>query len=74
MLNDASVAYIHVADTNAWAGAPDLHKILPIIKAHFRGTIIVNASFTKAEALVDSGDADAVAVEQLLKRTIRQTE
>jgi NADPH2 dehydrogenase/N-ethylmaleimide reductase len=63
MLNDAGVAYIHVADTNAWAGAPDLHKTLPIIKSHFRGTIIVNAGITpeKAEALVDSGDADAVA-------------
>ncbi len=63
MLNEFGVAYIHIADTNAWAGAPDLQRILPIIKPHFNGSIIVNAGITpeSAEQLVEAGAADAVA-------------
>ncbi|MBR0800329.1 alkene reductase [Bradyrhizobium jicamae] len=63
MLNEFGVAYIHIADTNAWAGAPDLRTILSLIKPHFRGAIIVNAGISpeSAEALVGAGDADAVA-------------
>jgi 2,4-dienoyl-CoA reductase-like NADH-dependent reductase (Old Yellow Enzyme family) len=63
MLNDFGVAYIHVADTNAWAGSPDLQNILPFIGPHFDRTIIANAGITPdlAEALVGAGDVDAVA-------------
>jgi N-ethylmaleimide reductase len=63
MLNEFGVAYIHVADTNAWAGAPDLRRILPLVRPHFSGAIIVNAGISPdvAEALVKAGDADAVA-------------
>jgi 2,4-dienoyl-CoA reductase-like NADH-dependent reductase (Old Yellow Enzyme family) len=63
MLDDFGVAYIHVADTNAWAGAPDLQRILPIIKPRFTGRVIVNAGITpeKAEQLIEAGDADAIA-------------
>jgi NADPH2 dehydrogenase/N-ethylmaleimide reductase len=63
MLNEFGVAYIHIADTNAWAGGSDLRKILPLVRPHFSGAVIVNAGISpdRAEALVKAGDAEAVA-------------
>jgi len=63
MLYELGVAYVHIADTNAWAGAPDLPAMLGIVRPNFRGPIIVNAGITPeaAQTLVASGQADAVA-------------
>jgi N-ethylmaleimide reductase len=63
LLNDAGVAYVHAADTNAWAGAPDRERILPILRTGFDGSIIANGGLSPEEAdqLVDSGLADMVA-------------
>ena len=63
MLQGFGVAYVHIADTNAWAGAPDLPKMLKWVKPHFHGPIIVNAGITPeaGEAIVAAGEADAVA-------------
>jgi N-ethylmaleimide reductase len=44
-------------------GGSDLRKILPLVRPHFSGAIIVNAGISpdSAEALVKAGDAEAVA-------------
>jgi N-ethylmaleimide reductase len=63
MLAEFDVAYIHIADTNAWGGTPDLPKMLKMVRPHYKGPIIANAGITPdaAGALVGKGDADAVA-------------
>ncbi|PMS38422.1 NADPH2 dehydrogenase/N-ethylmaleimide reductase [Trinickia symbiotica] len=63
MLDEFGVAYIHIADTNAWAGAPDMQKLLEIVKPRFRGTLIGNGGITPSAAMdhVQSGRLDAIA-------------
>ena len=63
MFEEFKVAYVHVSDTNAWAGQPDLPDLLRMVKPHYRGPLIVNAGITPEEAakLVGEGQADAVA-------------
>ena len=63
MLEDLKVAYVHVADTNGWAGVPDLPKILPIVRPRYKGPLIVNGGLTPQDAtrLVANGDVDLVA-------------
>jgi N-ethylmaleimide reductase len=63
ILGEAGVAYVHAADTNAWAGAPDMERILPILRSGFDGLIIANGGLGVAEAemLVESGLADVIA-------------
>jgi NADPH2 dehydrogenase/N-ethylmaleimide reductase len=66
-LDAAGLAYLHLADTNAWTGAPDYERMLPIFRAHYRGPLIVNAGITpeRAARIVGSGEADAVAFGRL---------
>jgi N-ethylmaleimide reductase len=63
LLSAAGVAYIHAADTNAWGGAPDMERILAILRPNFGGTIIANGGLAPAsgQALVDSGMANMVS-------------
>ncbi|MGY4318129.1 oxidoreductase [Bradyrhizobium sp. JR3.5] len=60
-------SYLHLADTNAWTGAPDYERMLSIFRGHYRGPLIVNAGITPEHAarIVDSGEADAVAFGRL---------
>jgi NADPH2 dehydrogenase/N-ethylmaleimide reductase len=66
-LGTAGLAYLHLADTNAWTGAPDYERMLPIFRGHYRGPLIVNAGISpeRAAGIVDSGEADAVAFGRL---------
>ncbi|MFK3737226.1 alkene reductase [Massilia sp. TN1-12] len=63
LLDDAGVAYIHAADTNAWGGAPDMDRILDILRPRFGGKIIANGGLDpdSGAALVASGRADMVS-------------
>lgn len=60
LLSAAGIAYIHAADTNAWGGAPDMERILAILRPNFRGAIIANGGLDpdSANTLVASGMAD----------------
>jgi NADPH2 dehydrogenase/N-ethylmaleimide reductase len=63
MVQSFGLAYLHVADTNAWAGAPDMEKILAIVKPHFHGCLIGNGGIEPdaAEQMVQDGRLDMVA-------------
>lgn len=63
LLSAAGIAYIHAADTNAWGGAPDMERILAILRPNFGGAIIANGGLDAASgaALVASGQADMVS-------------
>ncbi|WP_375787435.1 alkene reductase [Bradyrhizobium sp. Pha-3] len=66
-LQTAGLAYLHLADTNAWTGAPDYERMLALFRAHYRGPLIVNAGITpeRATDIVNSGEVDAVAFGRL---------
>ena len=66
-LQTAGLAYLHLADTNAWTGAPDYERMLPIFRERYRGPLIVNAGITpeRAADIVTRGEADAVAFGRL---------
>ncbi|WP_426410029.1 alkene reductase [Bradyrhizobium ganzhouense] len=66
-LATAGLAYLHLADTNAWTGAPDYERMLPIFREYYSGPLIVNAGISpeRAAEIVDSGEADAVAFGRL---------
>lgn len=66
-LDTAGLAYLHLADTNAWTGATDYEKMLPIFRERYRGPLIVNAGITpeRAADIVNAGEADAVAFGRL---------
>jgi N-ethylmaleimide reductase len=66
-LQTAGLSYLHLADTNAWTGAPDYPKMLPVFRKHYRGPLIVNGGITpeRAVQIVNSGEADAVAFGRL---------
>jgi len=63
LLSAAGVAYIHAGDTNAWGGAPDMERILAILRPNFGGRIIANGGLdpVSGAALVASGQADMVS-------------
>ena len=63
LLSAAGIAYVHAADTNAWGGAPDMQRILALLRPNFGGTIIANGGLDPAsgEALLASGMADMVS-------------
>jgi N-ethylmaleimide reductase len=63
MLEAFGVGYIHLADTNAWAGAPDMTRILAVVKPRYSGTLIGNGGLnpSDAEKLVGDGCVDIVA-------------
>jgi len=67
MLQDLGVGFLHIADTNGWAGSPDMDKILLIIKPHYKGIIIVNGGLTpqQSEGLIQSGQADIASFGRL---------
>jgi N-ethylmaleimide reductase len=63
MLESIGVAYMHIADTNAWGGTADLPAMLKMVRPRFTGPIVANAGITPEAAveLVASGHVDAVA-------------
>jgi N-ethylmaleimide reductase len=66
-VDGAGLAYLHLADTNAWGGAPDLDKMIALVHPHYRGPLIVGAGITPEHAreIVESGSADGVAFGRL---------
>ena len=62
------IAYLHLADTNAWGGASDYDNMVALFRPTYRGPLIVNAGIDppRARAIVASGEADAVAFGRLL--------
>ncbi|SAL04408.1 NADH:flavin oxidoreductase/NADH oxidase [Caballeronia calidae] len=67
MLERFKVGYTHLADTNGWAGAPDLPAILDIVRPRFSGTLIANGgiSIEQAKQLLNKGQIDLVAFGRL---------
>lgn len=63
MLESFGIGYLHLADTNAWAGAPDMQRILEVVRPHFTGILVGNGGMTPsvAEKLVQEGQLDIVA-------------
>jgi len=63
MVAHYGLSYIHLADTNAWAGAPDMPKILAVVKPHFNGCLIANGGIepNDAKEMVATGQVDMVA-------------
>jgi N-ethylmaleimide reductase len=63
MLDECGVAYLHLADTNAWAGEPDMPRFLAAVKPRFRGALIANGGITPdaAQELVGAGAVDMIA-------------
>jgi N-ethylmaleimide reductase len=63
MLQELGVAYVHIADTNAWAGHPDLPLLLEMVRPQFSGALIANGGLLldHAAALVDQGAVQMVA-------------
>jgi flavin-dependent dehydrogenase len=60
MLQRQGVAFIEIADTNAWAGKPDRDELLRMIGPHFTSPLILNGGLTpdKAGELVSEGSID----------------
>ena len=63
MVQTYGLAYMHLGDTNAWAGSPDMPRMLKVVKPHFTGCLIGNGGISpdQAKQLVDNGDLDMVA-------------
>jgi 2,4-dienoyl-CoA reductase-like NADH-dependent reductase (Old Yellow Enzyme family) len=63
MLDKRGVAYLHLADTNAWEGKPDLPRFLAAAKPNFCRTLIANGGITPTDAneLVGGGAVDLIA-------------
>ncbi|HYZ64252.1 MAG TPA: alkene reductase, partial [Acetobacteraceae bacterium] len=62
MLQELGVAYVHIADTDAWVGRPDLPHLLEIVRSHFRQALIANGGLlpSQAAALVNEGSVQMV--------------
>jgi N-ethylmaleimide reductase len=60
MLQDLKVAFVEIADTNAWAGKSDRSRLLSIIRPNFLGPIILNGGLSPqtAEELVAAGEIE----------------
>ncbi len=63
MVESYGLVYLHVADTNAWAGAPDMPEILRTVRPHYSGCLMGNGGIDPVEAqkMVDDGKLDMVA-------------
>ena len=63
LLEGYGLAYLRLADTNAWAGSPDMPQLLAATKPHFSGTLIGNGAITPEAAhdYVAAGTFDMVA-------------
>ena len=65
-LDGAGLAFLHLADTNAWAGSPDYAKMLPLPQSLSRAACRECGYNTeRAAEIVASGEADAVAFGRL---------
>ena len=66
-LDGLGLAYLHLADTNAWAGAPDYDRMLGLFRPAYRGKLMVNGGITpeRAAAIVGNGETDLVAFGRL---------
>ena len=62
-LQSRGIGYLHIADVNGWYGAPDLDRILEIVRPRFKGVVIANGGLTveKAKSLVEGGRVELVA-------------
>lgn len=63
LFNSFELAYLHLADTNAWAGQPDMPRLIAAVKPHFKGLLIGNGGITPdaAKKLVADGTLDMIA-------------
>jgi N-ethylmaleimide reductase len=63
MFDSYGLAYLHLADTNAWGGEPDMPRLVEAVKPHFKGILIGNGGITPdaAQQLVRDGILDMVA-------------
>ncbi|MDM0116125.1 hypothetical protein QTI66_28550 [Variovorax sp. J22R133] len=63
LLDSLQAAYLHFADMNGWFGAPDLDKILAVLRPNFRGVLVANGGIDSEQAsgLVQRGDVQMVA-------------
>jgi N-ethylmaleimide reductase len=63
LLDGYGLAYLHLADTNAWAGKPDMPRFVAAVKPHFKGALIGNGGITPeaAQELVGDGTLDMIA-------------
>jgi N-ethylmaleimide reductase len=66
-IETAGLAYVHLADTNAWSGAADLQRILALFKPRYTGALIVNAGISPEHGadILRKGEANAVAFGRL---------
>jgi N-ethylmaleimide reductase len=62
-----SLAFLLIADTNTWAGSPDYDLLIPLIRANYRGPLIVIGGVApeKAAEIIGHSDVDAVAFGRL---------
>lgn len=67
MLDELGVAYVHLADTNAWAGKPDMPELLQMIRPNYGGVLIGNGGITPSAAAdhIESGRLDLIAFGRL---------
>lgn len=68
LLEGLGIAYLHLADTNAWGGASDYDEMIALFRPSYRGSLIVNGGIDpqRAKAIIASGEAEAVAFGRLL--------
>jgi N-ethylmaleimide reductase len=63
-LNNRSLAYVHVADTDVMRGAePKMEQMLDFTRRKFDGVVMLNGAYTpeRAREAVTNGDGDCVA-------------
>jgi len=63
LVESSGLVYLHIGDTNAWAGAPDMPRILEIVKPRYHGILMGNGGIEPeaAKQLVADGALDMVA-------------
>jgi 2,4-dienoyl-CoA reductase-like NADH-dependent reductase (Old Yellow Enzyme family) len=63
LLDEYGVGYVHAADTNAWGGAPDMERLLPLVRRNYGGVGMANGGLSPeaAAGLVGDGRADMVS-------------
>jgi N-ethylmaleimide reductase len=67
MVDSYGLAYLHLADTNAWGGEPDMSRLIATVKPHFKGILIGNGGMgpDAAQQMVKDGVLDMVAFGRL---------
>ena len=63
MVESYGLVYLHVADTNAWGGTPDMPEILKTVRPHYTGCLMGNGGIDPVDAqkMVEEGALDMVA-------------